>query len=154
MYIAYGTTSGREISTLQLKNIYSFTVRMRSNHLVRLHLCSLNNSTNSRLLWQGAVSQAFLFNISTGKRTVWELVFISASLFLKNRSHHSASLLRLYARLPYSACIRPSKLLWPQFLSQLEEERDLQATWTSLGFLKNLLLTQHFPICLFTSTCR
>lgn len=121
-------------------------------YLVQLQPCSLSNTMSSRLLWQGSVSQAFLFN--TGKRTAWELVFISASLFLKNHSHHSASLLKLYTRLPYSACIGPSKLLWPQFLSQLEEERDLKATRTSLGFLENLLLTQHFLLCLFTSTCR
>lgn len=152
--IAHGTTSRTEISILQLRNIKSFTVRMRSNHLVQLHPCSPSNTMSSRLLRQGAVSQAFLFNVSTGKRAVWDLVSISVSLFLKNCSHHSASFLRLYARLPYSACIRPSKLLWPQFLSQLEEERDLQATRTSLGFLENLLLTQHCPMCLFTSTCR
>lgn len=89
----------------------------------------------------GSVTQAFLSSVSTGKRTAWELVSISASLFLKNHSHHSASVFRPYARLPFRAHIRPSQLLWPQFLSQLEEESDLQATGISPGFLKKLLLT-------------
>ena len=154
MYTAYGTTPRTEISTLQLRNINSFMVRIRSNHLVHLHPCSLSNTKSSWLLWNGAISQEFLFNIPPEKRTGWELVLISASLFLKDCSRHSASLPRLYARLPYNAGSRPTELLWPQFPSQLEEERNLQATRTSLGFLENLLLSQHFITCLFTSTCR
>lgn len=42
-----------EISALQLRNINSFTVRMRSKHLIQLHPCSLSDTTSSRLLWRG-----------------------------------------------------------------------------------------------------
>lgn len=95
------------------------------------------------------------FSISLQENNlVWQLIFISASSFLNSHSHCSASLLGLHAKLPSNTCIRSSKLLWPQLLSQLEKARDLHPTRPSLSFLENLLLTQYFLIDPFISTCR
>lgn len=132
-------------------------IRMRSSHHVQLHPCSLNNSMSSRLLWQGAVSQAFLSIPSTGKRTVLRTSIYIGFLIFKGPQ---PSLCKPFdTRLPYSACIRPSELLWPVSFSTGWRQGPAGNTnisrlpWKSVAdwTFSNVFLLPHADNCVYSS---